>query len=133
VQITLYSANHSNDMHTTLTGDTGANRHVQISSQGDDFSGSYRSAIMASCLKNHGVIILWWDESDRNGRCERPTRTTLIITHLRVVNSLRSPKNVDGLPYMPVSVEYTGRSYIAFLSHLRTMQEIFRGGTIISW
>ena len=62
-----------NDMHTALTGGykglTGDAANIK---QGDDFLSQIVPLIMASdAYKNHGAIILWWDEAEigrRHGR-----------------------------------------------------------------
>src|SRR6185437_1295344 len=56
--------NQYNDMHTSLSGGylglTGDAANIK---QGDDFLKQIVPVIMASkAYKNHGVIILWWDE-----------------------------------------------------------------------
>jgi hypothetical protein len=61
--------NQFNDMHTTLsagfqglTGDAGRIK------QGDNFLSQIIPAIMSSdAYRNHGLIVLWWDESEKDG------------------------------------------------------------------
>src|ERR1700692_2604864 len=58
-----------NDMHTSLTGGykglTGGAANIR---QGEDFLSQIVPVIMASqAYKDHGVIILWWDESEGDG------------------------------------------------------------------
>src|SRR2546426_8171088 len=61
--------NQYNDMHTALTGGykglTGDAAEIR---QGDDFLSQIVPMIMASkAYKNHGMIIIWWDESESDG------------------------------------------------------------------
>src|SRR4029077_4107367 len=58
-----------NDMHTTLTGGyKGLQGDPAKILQGDDFLRQVVPMIMASkAYKNHGVIILWFDESEQDG------------------------------------------------------------------
>jgi hypothetical protein len=66
---------------------------------------------MASkAYKDHGAILLWWDESEGG---DDPSRTLPFI-----VISKDAHPNVGGLPYAS-SVEYSHSST------LRTMQEVF--------
>ena len=67
--------NQYNDMHTALTGGykglTGDAANIK---QGDDFLSQIIPAIMASnAYKNHGAIIIWFDESEA-GRRRRQSR-----------------------------------------------------------
>jgi hypothetical protein len=76
---------------------------------------------MASdAYKNHGVIILWWDESERDGVAgDNPD--DLNHTVGEIVISERAHPNVNGLPYAsPVAFTHS--------SDVRTMQNIFRTG-----
>jgi hypothetical protein len=112
--------NQFNDMHTALTGGykglTGDAANIK---QGDDFLAQIVPAIMASdAYKNHGVIILWWDESERDGVAgDNPD--DLNHTVGEIVISERAHPNVNGLPYAsPVAFTHS--------SDVRTMQNIFR-------
>jgi hypothetical protein len=114
--------NQYNDMHSTLTGGykglTGDAANIK---QGDDFLSQIVPVIMASdAYKNHGVIILWWDESERDGVAgDNPD--DLNHTVGEIVISERAHTNVNGLPYAsPVAFTHS--------SDLRTMQNIFRAG-----
>ena len=117
--------NQYNDMHTTLnggykglTGDPGKIR------QGDDFLSQIIPMIMESkAYKNHGVIILWWDESERDG-VAGDNQDDFNHTIPEIIISKHAHKNVDGLPYAS-PVEFTHSS------DLRTMQEIFRVGPFL--
>jgi hypothetical protein len=111
-----------NDMHTSLTGGfeglTGDAANIK---QGDNFLSQIVPIIMASnAFKNHGVIILWWDETE----ADSPTDTTendFSHTLGEIVISDRAHPNVDGLPYAsPVNFTHS--------SDLRTMQNIFGTG-----
>jgi len=112
--------NQFNDMHTPLTGGykglTGDAANIK---QGDDFLSQIIPAIMASdAYKNHGVIILWWDESERDGVAgDNPDDLNHTIGE--IVISDRAHPNVNGLPYAsPLSFTHS--------SDVRTMQNIFR-------
>ena len=112
--------NQYNDMHTALTGGykglTGDAANIK---QGDDFLAQIVPVIMASdAYKNHGVIILWWDESERDGVAgDNPD--DLNHTVGEIVISDRAHENVNGLPYAsPVAFTHS--------SDVRTMQNIFR-------
>ena len=117
--------NQYNDMHTALTGGyqglTGDAANIK---QGDDFLKQIVPMIMASdAYKNHGAIILWWDESEGDGVAgDNPDRFDHTIAE--IVISEHAHKNVDGLPYAsPVNLTHS--------SDLRTMQEIFRVGPFV--
>jgi hypothetical protein len=106
--------NQYNDMHTSLmngygkypSSDDGANI-----AQGDNFLARIVPLIMASeAYKDHGVIVLWWDESER-GDTSDYTLPFIII-------SMDAHANVRGKPYAS-STQYSHSST------LRTMQEIF--------
>jgi hypothetical protein len=112
--------NQYNDMHSTLTGGykglTGDAANIKL---GDDFLSQIVPVIMASeAYKNHGVIILWWDESERDGVAgDNPD--DLNHTVGEIVISDRAHENVNGLPYAsPVAFTHS--------SDVRTMQNIFR-------
>jgi hypothetical protein len=67
--------------------------------------------IMASrAYQDHGVIVLWWDESEGGDDAGR----TLPF----IVISKDAHKNVNGVPYSN-TIQYSHSSF------LRTMQEIF--------
>ncbi|HEY0725456.1 MAG TPA: alkaline phosphatase family protein [Pyrinomonadaceae bacterium] len=105
--------NQHNDMHTSLTGGykglTGDSANIK---QGDDFLSQIVPMIMASdAYKNHGVIVLWWDESEGG---DTPSQTLPFI-----IISRDARENAGGKPYSN-TVAYSHSSF------LRTMQEIFR-------
>jgi len=62
--------NQFNDQHTTLSGGyKGLTGDPAKILQGDDFLRQIIPMIMASdAYKNHGVIVLWWDESEATAR-----------------------------------------------------------------
>jgi hypothetical protein len=114
-----------NDMHTSLTGGfqglTGDAANIK---QGDNFLNLIVPVIMASnAYKNHGAIIIWWDESEADGT---PGDNGNDFNHTigEIVISDRAHPNVNGLPYAS-QVNYTHSS------DLRTMQDIFRVGPFL--
>jgi hypothetical protein len=117
--------NQYNDMHTSLTGGyKGLTGDAAKIRQGDDFLKQIVPAIMASeAYKNHGVIILWWDESESDG-VAGDNADDFNHTVGEIVISSRAHKNVNGLPYAS-PLNYTHSS------DLRTMQEIFGVGPFL--
>jgi len=117
--------NQYNDMHTGLTGGykglTGDSAKIK---QGDDFLKQIIPTIMASnAYKNHGAIIIWFDESEQDGVSgDNPDDFNHTIGE--IVISPRAHANVDGLPYAS-TVNFTHSS------DLRTMQEIFHVGPLL--
>ena len=117
--------NQYNDMHTALTGGyrglTGDPAKIR---QGDDFLSQIIPVIMASnAYKNHGAIIIWFDESEQDGVAgDNPDDFNHTIGE--IVISSRAHPNFDGLPYAS-SVNYTHSS------DLRTMQQIFHVGPLL--
>jgi phosphatidylinositol-3-phosphatase len=117
--------NQYNDMHTTLSagykGLTGDPAKIR---QGDDFLSQIVPMIMESkAYKNHGVIIIWWDESESDGVAgDNPDDFNHTIGE--IIISKHAHKNVNGLPYAS-PVEFTHSS------DLRTMQEIFHVGPFL--
>jgi hypothetical protein len=103
--------NQFNDMHTTLSTNYGSlTGDAARIAQGDDFLARIVPLIMASdAYKRHGVIILWWDESEGGDSGE-----TLPF----IVISRDAHENVAGRPYGN-SIQYSHSSF------LRSMQEIF--------
>jgi phosphatidylinositol-3-phosphatase len=111
-----------NDQHTALTngykGLTGDSANIK---QGDDFLSQIVPKIMASkAYKNHGVIILWWDESEQDG-ATGDNADDFNHTIGEIIISKHAHRNVSGVPYAS-SVNLTHSS------DLRTMQEIFNVG-----
>src|SRR5262245_42141196 len=117
--------NQYNDMHTALSGGyKGLTGDAARIKQGDDFLSQIIPMIMESKVyKNHGVIIIWWDESERDGVAgDNPDDFNHTIGE--IIISKHAHKNVNGLPYAsPVEFSHS--------SDLRTMQEIFRVGPFL--
>ena len=117
--------NQFNDMHTGLTGGykglTGDPAKIK---QGDDFLKQIIPIIMASnAYKDHGAIIIWFDESEQDGVAgDNPDDFDHTIGE--IIISPRAHENVDGLPYAS-AVNFTHSS------DLRTMQEIFHVGPLL--
>jgi len=116
--------NQFNDMHSGLTGGykglTGDSAKIK---QGDDFLSQIIPAIMASnAYKNHGAIIIWFDESEQDAVGDNPDDLNHTIGE--IVISPRAHENVEGFPYAS-PVFYTHSS------DLRTMQEIFHVGPLL--
>jgi phosphatidylinositol-3-phosphatase len=109
--------NQFNDQHTTLTNgygqypNSGSTADSARIAQGDNFVARIVPLIMSSqAYQDHGLIVLWWDESEGG---DDPSRTLPFIIISEDVH-----KNVNGLPYSN-SIQYSHSSF------LRTMQEIF--------
>jgi hypothetical protein len=118
--------NQYNDMHTALSGGykglTGDAANIK---QGDDFLKQILPAIMASdAYKNHGVIILWWDESESDGTAG-DNGDDFNHTVGEIVISQHAHKNVNGIPYAS-PLNYTHSS------DLRTMQQLFGVGPYLA-
>jgi len=117
--------NQFNDMHTALTGGyRGLTGDPAKILQGDDFLKQIVPMIMASnAYKNHGAIIIWWDESEQDGIAnDNPDEFDHTIGE--IVISPHAHANVRGLPYAsPVNFTHS--------SDLRTMQDIFRVGPLV--
>ncbi|MEY2395118.1 MAG: phosphatidylinositol-3-phosphatase [Acidobacteriaceae bacterium] len=110
--------NQFNDMHSGLTGDAANIR------RGDDFLRQIVPIIMASnAYKDHGVIILWWDEAESDG-VAGDNADDFNHTIGEIIISSRAHKNVDGIPYAsPLNLTHS--------SDLRTMQEVFHVGPFL--
>jgi hypothetical protein len=122
---TWITPNQYNDMHTTLSaGYKGLTGDPAKILQGDDFLRQVVPVIMASkAYKDHGVIILWWDESESDGVSgDNPDDFNHTVPE--IIISPRAHKNVNGLPYAS-PVNYTHSS------DLRTVQEIFHAGPFV--
>lgn len=114
--------NQHNDQHTTLAaGFQGLSGDPAKIKQGDVFLSQVVPMIRASdAYKNHGVIVLWWDEAESDGvagdNADDFTHTLPFI-----IISKDAHKNVDGVPYgSPLNFSHS--------SFLRTMQDIFQVG-----
>jgi len=109
--------NQFNDMHTTLANGYGGPSGAAAKddrgriAQGDNFLARIVPLIMASdAYKNHGMIVLWWDESEGG---DTPNHTLPFI-----VISQDVQQNENGLPF-------ASTTELSHSSTLRTMQEIF--------
>jgi hypothetical protein len=107
-----------NDMHTSLKGGfMGSTGDAANIKQGDNFLSQVIPVIMASqAYRDHGAIILWWDESEEDALNDNPDDFNHTVPEI-VISPLAHP-NQGGLPFAS-SVTLTHSS------DLRTMQEIF--------
>ena len=110
--------NQYNDQHTTLANgygqypNSGSTADAARIAQGDNFLARVVPLIMASrAYQDHGLIVLWWDESEGG---DDSSRTLPFIIISKDVH-----KNVNGVPYSN-AIPYSHSSF------LRTMQVIFR-------
>jgi hypothetical protein len=110
---TWITPNQFNDQHSSLSNGFGSfpkGDSAEIA-QGDNFVARVVPLIMSSdAYKDHGIIVLWWDESEGG---DDPSRTLPFIVISKDVH-----RNVDGKPYSN-TIQYSHSSF------LRTMQEIF--------
>jgi hypothetical protein len=116
--------NQYNDMHSTLTGGFGSltGDPAKIN-QGDFFLSQVVPAIMASdAYKNHGVIILWWDESEAPVSTENADDFNHTLPFIAI--SQDAHKSVNGRPFASA----VNMSHSSFL---REMQEIFGVGPFL--
>jgi hypothetical protein len=109
--------NQFNDQHTGLSNGYGGapalpnKGDLADIAQGDNFLARAVPLIMASkAYKHHGVIVLWWDESERGDTPE--------FTLPFMIVSKDAHENVKGLPF-------ASATEFSHSSTLRTMQEIF--------
>jgi len=114
---TWITPNQFNDQHTGLTNGYGGAPNAPNKTdradiaQGDNFVARVVPLIMASeAYKHHGVILLWWDESEGG---DTPAFTLPFI-----VISKDAHENVKGLPF-------ASSTELSHSSTLRTMQEMF--------
>lgn len=111
--------NQFNDQHTALNGgfmgQTGDAANIL---QGDNFLKIVIPEIMASqAYRNNGAIIIWWDESEKDGVSgDNPDDLSHTIGEI-VISPLAHP-NQGGLPF-------ASDVFLTHSSDLRTMQEIF--------
>lgn len=108
------SPDQHNDMHTSLSNGygkfPGSDDGAKIA-QGDNFVARIVPLIMASqAYKDHGMIVLWWDESE-DGDTSDFTLPFIII-------SRDAHANVGGKPF-------ASSTQFSHSSTLRTMQEVF--------
>jgi phosphatidylinositol-3-phosphatase len=111
--------NQFNDQHTSLNGgfkgQTGDAANIL---QGDFFLQQIIPVIMASkAYRDHGAIIIWWDESERDG-IANDNPDDLTHTLGEIVISPDAHPNVGGVPF-------ASDVFLTHSSDLRTMQEIF--------
>jgi hypothetical protein len=105
-------------MHTALkAGFLGLTGDAANIRQGDNFLSIVVPAIMASrAYRDHGAIIIWWDESEQDAANDNPDDLNHTIGE--IVISPQAHPNVHGLPFAsPVLLSHS--------SDLRTMQKIF--------
>lgn len=114
---TWITPNQYNDMHSTLAGGfQGLAGDAANIAQGDNFLSQIIPMIMASkAYKDHGAIIIWWDESESNSG---ENGDDFSHTIGEIVISQHAHENVGVVPYAsPVNFTHS--------SDLRTMQQIF--------
>jgi hypothetical protein len=102
-----------NEQHSSLTNGYGQFTGDQAAvAEGDNFLARVVPLIMSSqAYQDHGMIVLWWDESEGG---DDPSRTLPFFIISQEVHP-----NVNGLPYSN-TIQYSHSSF------LRTMQEIFK-------
>ena len=102
-----------NDQHTSLNNGYGQypkGDSAQIA-QGDNFLARIVPLIMASdAYKDHGIIVLWWDESEGGDDASRTLPFMVISKDVH--------RNVNGVPHSN-TIQYSHSSFV------RTMQEVF--------
>lgn len=108
-----------NEMHSGLSaGFAGLTGDASQIRAGDNAVSRLVPLIMASkAYKDGGAIILWWDESEKDGPGDT-NADDFSHTIGEIVISDLAHENVDGMPYAS-SIDYSHSS------DLRTMQEIF--------
>ena len=108
-----------NDMHTALNGGfRGLTGDAANIAQGDNFLSIVVPMIMASkAYKNHGAIIIWWDETESDGIIG-DNANDFNHTIGEIIISPHAHSNVNGIPFAS-SVN------LSHSSDLRTIQEIF--------
>ena len=114
---TWITPNQYNDMHSTLAGGfQGLAGDAANIAQGDNFLSQIIPMIMASkAYKDHGAIVIWWDESESNSG---ENGDDFSHTIGEIVISQHAHENVGVVPYAsPVNLTHS--------SDLRTMQQIF--------
>jgi hypothetical protein len=107
-----------NDQHTALKGGfKGLTGDAANIAQGDNFLQMVIPVIMASkAYRDHGAIVLWWDESEQDTNTDNPDDLTHTIGE--IVISPDAHPNVGGVPF-------ASDVLLTHSSDLRTMQEIF--------
>lgn len=128
--------NQFNDMHTALAGgyvaldNTSWTGDAAMIRQGDDFIKQVIPMIMQSqAYQNHGIIIIWMDETEKSGAGDTPSQNDFQHTLNEIIISKDARPNVtNGLGQV---VPYSNAVTYTHSSDLRTMQEIFGVGTAI--
>jgi phosphatidylinositol-3-phosphatase len=117
-QYNWISPNQFNDQHTALTGGfKGVTGDAANILQGDNFLQQVIPQIMASkAYRDHGAIIIWWDESEQDAAGDNPDDLTHTIGE--IVISPDAHPNEGGGPF-------ASDVFLTHSSDLRTMQEIF--------
>ena len=108
-----------NDQHTALkNGFKGLTGDAANIAQGDNFLSIVIPEIMASkAYRDHGAIIIWWDESEQDGVSgDNPDDLTHTIGE--IVISPEAHPNEGGMPF-------ASDVFLTHSSDLRTMQELF--------
>jgi phosphatidylinositol-3-phosphatase len=107
-----------NDMHTSLAGGfQGLTGDAAKIRQGDNFLSLVVPAIMGSyAYRDHGAIIIWWDEAEQDVANDNPDDFNHTIGE--IVISTQAHPNVQGLPF-------ASQVPLSHSSDLRTMQKIF--------
>src|SRR5215471_10902432 len=113
------SPNQFNDQHTALkAGFMGLTGDAANIRQGDNFLSIVVPMIMASrAYRDRGAIIIWWDESERDGVANDNADDLNHAIGEIVISPLAHP-NVNGVPF-------ASQVFLTHSSDLRTMQEIF--------
>ncbi|HEY6251182.1 MAG TPA: alkaline phosphatase family protein, partial [Candidatus Angelobacter sp.] len=117
-QYNWITPNQFNDQHTALKGGfqglTGDAANIK---QGDNFLSIVIPVIMASkAYRDHGAIILWWDESEQDAVNDNPDDLTHTIGEIVI-----SPDAHPNEAHLPFASDV----FLTHSSDLRTMQEIF--------
>jgi hypothetical protein len=110
--------NQFNDQHTALkNGFQGVTGDAANILQGDNFLKLVIPQIMASkAYKDHGAIIIWWDEAEQDNATANPDDLNHTIGE--IVISTDAHANEGGVPF-------SSDVFLTHSSDLRTMQEIF--------
>ncbi len=117
-QYNWITPNQFNDQHTALTGGfKGVTGDAANILQGDNFLQIVIPQIMASkAYRDHGAIIIWWDESEQDATGDNPDDLTHTIGEIVISPDARA--NLGGSPF-------ASDVFLTHSSDLRTMQEIF--------
>lgn len=118
-QYNWITPNQFNDQHTALKGGfQGVTGDAANIKQGDNFLSIIVPVIMASrAYRDHGAIIIWWDESEQDGvPGDNPDDLTHTIGEIVI-----SPDAHPNEAHLPFASDV----FLTHSSDLRTMQEIF--------